>query len=71
MTSTEELEMAINNCKLLVFDAPEHSERRKNLVGKLVQLRLKLQEAEVCSSDRYYIYVAHFLLTHLCVDHPR
>ncbi|XP_022331608.1 differentially expressed in FDCP 8 homolog A-like [Crassostrea virginica] len=44
LSSTEEMEMAIENCKELIGRAQPHSDRHKNLVQKLVQLRLKLQE---------------------------
>ena len=47
---TEELEMAIVNCKDLILKAIPNSGRQKNLVRRLVQLRLKLQEMKVCSS---------------------
>lgn len=39
--------MAIENCKELISRAQPHSDRHKNLVQKLVQLRLKLQELKV------------------------
>lgn len=39
--------MAIEQCKEIILEAPEKSERRKNLVKKLVKLRLKLQELKV------------------------
>lgn len=51
MSSTEEMEMAIENCKELIDQAQPHSDRHKNLVQKLVQLRLKLQELKVNSTD--------------------
>ncbi|KAG1689651.1 Differentially expressed in FDCP 8 [Nymphon striatum] len=44
MTSAEELEMAIDNCKEMILTCEDNSERKKNLVKKLVQLRMKLQE---------------------------
>ncbi|KAL4225768.1 Differentially expressed in FDCP 8 [Mactra antiquata] len=44
MTSTEEIEMAIETCKEMIIMANPHSDRQKNLVKKLVQLRMKLQE---------------------------
>jgi len=44
LSTTEELEMAIENCKEMILDAPENTEKRKSLVKKLIQLRLKLQE---------------------------
>ena len=40
--------MAIDNCKDLIRKAIPDSARQKNLVRKLVQLRLKLQEMKVC-----------------------
>lgn len=44
LSSHEELEMAIENCKEMISKAQPHSDRMKNLVQKLIQLRLKLQE---------------------------
>ncbi|XP_071480007.1 differentially expressed in FDCP 8-like [Diadema antillarum] len=41
-SKVEELEMAIENCKDAVRTTKEHSEQRRKLVAKLVQLRLKL-----------------------------
>ncbi|XP_077993669.1 differentially expressed in FDCP 8-like [Glandiceps talaboti] len=43
-TMVEELQLAIENCKEMVMEASEHSEKRKELIKKLVQLRMKLQE---------------------------
>ncbi|XP_076370748.1 differentially expressed in FDCP 8 homolog isoform X2 [Tachypleus tridentatus] len=43
-SATEELEMAIENCKDMILETSEKSEKRKKLVMKLIQLRLKLQE---------------------------
>jgi Flp pilus assembly secretin CpaC len=50
MSSTEEMEMAIENCKELVEKAQPHSDRHKNLVQKLIHLRMKLQEIKVGGS---------------------
>lgn len=44
LSSTEEMEMAIENCKEMILNVPQDSDKQKNLVQKLVQLRLKLQE---------------------------
>ncbi|GFO03338.1 differentially expressed in fdcp 8 homolog [Plakobranchus ocellatus] len=44
LSGTEELELAIENCKEMIREAPPDSEKQKNLVLKLVQLRVKLQE---------------------------
>ncbi|XP_025087005.1 differentially expressed in FDCP 8 homolog A-like [Pomacea canaliculata] len=44
LSKTEELELAISNCKELIIAAPTNSDRQKNLVSKLIQLRIKLQE---------------------------
>ncbi|XP_070536130.1 differentially expressed in FDCP 8-like isoform X2 [Ptychodera flava] len=43
-TKVEELQLAIENCKEMAKEAPENSEKRKELIKKLVQLRMKLQE---------------------------
>ncbi|XP_071120804.1 differentially expressed in FDCP 8 homolog isoform X1 [Mytilus edulis] len=55
LSNHEELEMAIENCKEMISEAQPHSDRMKNLVQKLIQLRLKLQELkegpEPVSSD--------------------
>ncbi|VDI80656.1 Hypothetical predicted protein [Mytilus galloprovincialis] len=55
LSNHEELEMAIENCKEMISIAQPHSDRMKNLVQKLIQLRLKLQELkegpEPVSSD--------------------
>lgn len=47
MSNTEELEMAIETCKDMILQAPPHSDKQKNLVKKLVELRMKLQELKV------------------------
>ena len=39
--------MAIETCKDMILDAPPHSDKQKNLVKKLIQLRMKLQELKV------------------------
>lgn len=39
--------MAIETCKELIITAQPHSDKQKNLVKKLVQLRMKLQELKV------------------------
>ncbi|KPP67647.1 differentially expressed in FDCP 8-like [Scleropages formosus] len=40
----EQLKQAIEECKRLILELPEHSERQKDTVAKLIHLRLKLQE---------------------------
>lgn len=45
----EQLEQAIEECKKLILELPEHSERQKDAVAKLIHLRLKLQELKVTS----------------------
>lgn len=49
VSTSEELEHAIESCKELIKAAPENSEEGIRLVDKLVQLRFKLQEAQVRS----------------------
>lgn len=46
MSTIEELDMAIQNCKEMVLDSQDGSDRRKNLVHKLIQLRMKLADAK-------------------------
>lgn len=51
----EQLKLAIEECKKLILELPEHSERQKDTVVKLIHLRLKLQELKVgtqCRSER-------------------
>lgn len=43
----EQLKMAIEECKRLILELPEHPERQKDTVVKLIHLRLKLQELKV------------------------
>lgn len=80
MSTQEELEMAISNCKRLILEAAEHSDRRRSLVNKLVQLRMRLLEAKVYMTilftgisifytfytDRVYCLVASFKLWDSC-----
>lgn len=54
-SSYEELENAISTCKQLIRQAPEKSQRKKDLVTQLVQLRLKLHELKVILWG-FYIY---------------
>lgn len=59
----EQLKLAIEECKKLILELPEHSERQKDTVVKLIHLRLKLQElkvgikepVEMFSSDRLLV----------------
>lgn len=53
MTTAEEIEMAIENCKDMILTCEEKSEKRKSLVKKLIQLRMKLQEIKV--SKIFYV----------------
>lgn len=50
VSTSEELQHAISACKDLINTTPKDSEEKKKLVNKLVQLRLKLQEMQVCLS---------------------
>ncbi|XP_047098250.1 differentially expressed in FDCP 8 homolog A isoform X1 [Schistocerca piceifrons] len=45
LTSVEELTKAVEQCKDMVLESPERSEERKWLVRRLIELRLRLQEA--------------------------
>lgn len=60
VSTTEELQHAIVACKDLINTTPNDSAEKKKLVGKLVQLRLKLQETQVWL-DNDPIYLRHSL----------
>ncbi|XP_068613420.1 differentially expressed in FDCP 8 homolog [Brachionichthys hirsutus] len=47
----EQLKLAIEECKKLILELPEHSERQKDTVVKLIHLRLKLQELKDPEED--------------------
>ncbi|NWI10761.1 DEFI8 protein, partial [Crypturellus soui] len=46
-----QLRGAIEECKRLILELPEHSERQKDAVVRLIHLRLKLQELQDPSED--------------------
>lgn len=46
----QQLRQAIEECKQVILELPEHSERQKDAVVRLIHLRLKLQELKVGSS---------------------
>lgn len=48
VSTSEELQHAISACKDLINTTPDDSEEKKKLITKLIQLRLKLQETQVC-----------------------
>lgn len=48
----EQLKLAIEECKKLILELPEHSERQKDTVVKLIHLRLKLQELKVRTEEQ-------------------
>ncbi|KAM8876578.1 differentially expressed in FDCP 8 homolog isoform 1-T1 [Synchiropus picturatus] len=47
----EQLKLAIEECKKLILELPEHSEKQKDTVVKLIHLRLKLQELKDPEED--------------------
>ncbi|XP_073706238.1 differentially expressed in FDCP 8 homolog [Garra rufa] len=47
----EQLKQAIAECKRLILELPEHSEKQKDTVVKLIHLRLKLQELKDPEED--------------------
>lgn len=51
----EQLKLAIEECKKLILELPEHSERQKDTVVKLIHLRLKLQELKVGMTSAFMI----------------
>lgn len=46
-SDTQQLRQAIEECKQVILELPEHSERQKDAVVRLIHLRLKLQELKV------------------------
>ncbi|XP_052438246.1 differentially expressed in FDCP 8 homolog isoform X5 [Carassius gibelio] len=50
-SDVEQLKQAIAECKRLILELPEHSEKQKDTVIKLVHLRLKLQELKDPEED--------------------
>lgn len=46
VSTSEELQHAINACKDLINTTPEDSQEKRKLISKLIQLRLKLQETQ-------------------------
>lgn len=49
-SDVQQLRQAIEECKQVILALPEHSERQKDAVVRLIHLRLKLQELKVGSS---------------------
>ncbi|XP_073785157.1 differentially expressed in FDCP 8 homolog isoform X9 [Danio rerio] len=50
-SDVEQLKLAIEECKRLILELPEHSEKQKDAVVKLIHLRLKLQELQDPEED--------------------
>uniref|UniRef100_A0A8C6YY97 Differentially expressed in FDCP 8 homolog n=1 Tax=Nothoprocta perdicaria TaxID=30464 RepID=A0A8C6YY97_NOTPE len=50
-SDVRQLRQAIEECKRLIPELPEHSERQKDAVVRLIHLRLKLQELQDPSED--------------------
>lgn len=46
-----ELKSAVERCKEMILETPEYSEKRKNLIKRLVSLRLQLQHVNDRSED--------------------
>ena len=46
-SDVQQLRQAIQECKQVILDLPEHSEKQKDAVVRLIHLRLKLQELKV------------------------
>lgn len=67
LSGAEELELAIENCKELIREATPDSEKQKNLVLKLVQLRIKLQEIKEGPEtlpENMKVILSHKMLLH-------
>lgn len=46
-SDVQQLRQAIQECKQVILDLPEHLEKQKDAVVRLIHLRLKLQELKV------------------------
>lgn len=46
-SDVQQLRQAIEDCKQVILELPEHSEKQKDAVVRLIHLRLKLQELKV------------------------
>ncbi|XP_023378474.1 differentially expressed in FDCP 8 homolog isoform X2 [Pteropus vampyrus] len=53
----QQLRQAIEECKQVILELPEHSERQKDAVVRLIHLRLKLQELKDPNEDEPHIRV--------------
>ncbi|KAM7039955.1 differentially expressed in FDCP 8 homolog isoform 2-T3 [Molossus nigricans] len=53
----QQLQQAIEECKQMILELPEHSERQKDAVVRLIHLRLKLQELKDPNEDEPNIRV--------------
>nr|AAH85446.1 Zgc:101815 [Danio rerio] len=51
VSDVEQLKLAIEECKRLILELPEHSEKQRDAVVKLIHLRLKLQELQDPEED--------------------
>ncbi|XP_064375925.1 differentially expressed in FDCP 8 homolog isoform X3 [Dromaius novaehollandiae] len=56
-SDVRQLRQAIEECKRAILELPEHSERQKDAVVRLIHLRLKLQELQDPSEDEPNIRV--------------
>ncbi|KAG6940767.1 differentially expressed in FDCP 8 -like protein [Chelydra serpentina] len=56
-SDVQQLRQAIEECKQVILELPEHSERQKDAVVRLIHLRLKLQELKDPSEDEPNIRV--------------
>ncbi|XP_029464196.1 differentially expressed in FDCP 8 homolog isoform X3 [Rhinatrema bivittatum] len=50
-SDVQQLQQAIEECKQAILELPEHSERQKDAVARLIHLRLKLQELKDPNED--------------------
>nr|XP_033798653.1 differentially expressed in FDCP 8 homolog isoform X2 [Geotrypetes seraphini] len=53
----QQLQQAIEECKQMILELPEHSERQKDAVVRLIHLRLKLQELKDPNEDEPNIQI--------------
>jgi len=59
-STLEALEEAVQKYKVLAKTVAPHSEQAKNIIRRLVQLRMKLFEAKVCDMETFFYHCCPF-----------
>ncbi|XP_022694698.1 differentially expressed in FDCP 8 homolog isoform X2 [Varroa jacobsoni] len=68
INTESELELAIEKCKQMILDSEEHSDKRYNLIRKLIDLRWKLQEMRENYVDFMFILECRYKCHQRCLN---